>query len=139
MYQPVVRAAGNKILIAPNLFSVSNLPRNVLQLTQKRLGEKGDGLLAQRLKKSFYGKGFFLGMMSATDTQELREDCDVVALKGEYLFIFECKNSLHPCSTAELRTSFDYLLKARTASLRSSQDFGPTPTFVSISQACPQI
>ncbi len=29
-----------------------------------------------------------------------------------YLFIFECKNSLHPCSTAELRTSYEYLLKA---------------------------
>jgi hypothetical protein len=113
MYQPLVRAAGNKLLVAPNLFAVANLPRNTLQLTQKRLGEKGDGLLAQRLKEEFHGQGF-----GAWDDVKYRYagvegDGDVVALQGEFLFIFECKNSLHPCSTAELRTSYEYLLKAR--------------------------
>jgi len=112
MYQPLIRAAGNKLLVAPNLFAVANLPRNTLQLTQKRLGEKGDGLLAQRLKNELQRQGF-----SAWNDVEyhygVEGDGDVVALQGEYLFIFECKNSLHPCSTAELRTSYEYLLKAR--------------------------
>ena len=58
MYQPVVRGAGGKILIAPSLFSASNLPRNILQLRQRRLGEKGDGLLAQRLKTELERQGF---------------------------------------------------------------------------------
>jgi hypothetical protein len=114
MYQPIVRAADNNILVAPNLFAISNLPRNVLQLTQRRLGEKGDGLLAQRLKDEFVKQEFL-----AWDDKKYRYggtegDCDVIALQGEYLFNFECKNSLHPCSTAELRTSFDYLVKAQT-------------------------
>ena len=114
MYQPIVRAAGNKILIAPNLFSVANLPRNILQLTQKRLGERGDGLLAQRLKDELLRQGFLAWDDVGYRYGGTEGDCDVVALKGEHLFVFECKNSLHPCSTAELRTSFDYLVKART-------------------------
>jgi hypothetical protein len=113
MYQPITRAAGGKLLVAPNLFAVANLPRNTLQLTQTRLGEKGDGLLAHRLKTEFLGQGF-----GSWDDVEyhyggVEGDCDVVALQGTFLFIFECKNSLHPCSTAELRTSFDYIQKAR--------------------------
>jgi len=64
MYQPLIRAAGNKLLVAPNLFAVANLPRNTLQLTQKRLGEKGDGLLAQRLRTSCNGRGSARGTTS---------------------------------------------------------------------------
>lgn len=113
MYQPITRAADNKLLVAPNLFAVSNLPRNILQLTQKRLGEKGDGLLALRLTTELIGQGF-----EGWDDVEYRYggvkgDCDVVAVKSEFLFVIECKNSLHPCSTAELRTSFEYIEKAR--------------------------
>jgi len=95
------------------LFSVSNLARNILQLTQKRLGEKGDGLVAQRLKEELLLQGFLAWDDVSYRYGGTEGDCDVVALKGEYLFVFECKNSLHPCSTAELRTSFDYLVKAR--------------------------
>lgn len=112
MYQPLVRAAGNKLLVAPNLFAVANLPRNTLQLTQKRLGEKGDGLLAERLKNELQRQGFST-WNDVGYRYGVEGDCDVVALHGEHLFIFECKNSLHPCSTAELRTSHEYLLKAR--------------------------
>ncbi|MGH9634041.1 MAG: hypothetical protein ACRD72_04325 [Candidatus Angelobacter sp.] len=113
MYQPVIRAADKNILVAPALFSVSNLPRNFLQLTQKRLGEKGDGLLAQRLRDELLKQGF-VAWDDIGYRYRVEGDCDVVALHGSYLFIFECKNSLHPCSTAELRTSFDYLVKAQT-------------------------
>jgi len=128
MYQPIVRAAGNKILIAPNLFSTSNLPRNTLQLTQKRLGEKGDGLLAKRLSDELKEQGFLAWPDVSYKFGGIVGDCDVVALKGEYLFIFECKNSLHPCSTAELRTSYDHLVKGQSqhekfASLWPDQKF----------------
>ena len=114
MYQPVVRGAGGKILIAPSLFSASNLPRNILQLRQRRLGEKGDGLLAQRLKTELEQQGFQSWFDINYRYGGVEGDCDVVALKDGYLFTFECKNSLHPCSSAELRTSFDYLVKAQS-------------------------
>jgi hypothetical protein len=114
MYQPVLRAAGGKILIAPNLFSTSNLPRNVMQLKQRRIGEKGDGLLAQRLTKELQQQGFNAWADIKYRYGGIEGDCDVVALKDGYLFIFECKNSLHPCSNAELRTSFDCVMKAQS-------------------------
>ncbi len=114
MYQPIVRAAGGKILIAPSLFSGSNLPRNILQLRQRRLGEKGDGLLAKRLETELKQQGFKAWSDITYRYGGVEGDCDVVALKDGYLFIFECKNSLHPCSSAELRTSFDYLIKAQS-------------------------
>jgi hypothetical protein len=113
MYQPLTRAAGGNLLVAPNLFAVANLPRNTLQLTQKRLGEKGDGLLAERLKTEFIGQGFSGWADVEYRYGGLKGDCDVVAISGEFLFMFECKNSLHPCSTAELRTSYEYIQKAQ--------------------------
>lgn len=70
-------------------------------------------MIAQRLRDEFLKQGF-LAWSDISYRHGVEGDCDVVALHGEYLFIFECKNSLHPCSAAELRTSFDYLVKART-------------------------
>src|SRR5207248_11416694 len=40
-------------------------------------------------------------------------DLDTLALIEDVLFVFECKNSLHPCSPFELRTSFDHLVEAQ--------------------------
>ncbi|MDB6067909.1 MAG: hypothetical protein JWR26_4117 [Pedosphaera sp.] len=39
-------------------------------------------------------------------------EADVLAIVENHLFAFECKNSLHPCNTYELRQSYDYILKA---------------------------
>ena len=39
-------------------------------------------------------------------------DIDVVAIFDEILFVFECKQSLLPVSTFDLRTTFDYVKKA---------------------------
>jgi hypothetical protein len=39
-------------------------------------------------------------------------EVDVVALLGGFLFAFECKNSLLPASTYEIRTSYDHIVRA---------------------------
>ncbi|MEG4083924.1 hypothetical protein [Microcoleus sp. POL10_C6] len=39
-------------------------------------------------------------------------DVDVLAVVDNCLFVFECKNSLHPCNPFELRTTYDYIQKA---------------------------
>jgi hypothetical protein len=38
-------------------------------------------------------------------------EIDIIAVIDNYLFVFECKNSLHPTSPFELRTSYDYIRK----------------------------
>ena len=83
-------------------------------MRQRRLGEKGDGLLAQRLKRELEQQGYKAWCDINYRYGGVEGDCDVVALKDGYLFTFERKNSLHPCSSAELRTSFDYLVKAQS-------------------------
>jgi len=40
-------------------------------------------------------------------------DIDTICMHEGALFVFECKNSLHPCSMAELRTSFDHILHSQ--------------------------
>jgi hypothetical protein len=40
-------------------------------------------------------------------------ELDAICLIDDVLFVFECKNSLHPCSVYELRTSFDHLVHAQ--------------------------
>ncbi len=39
-------------------------------------------------------------------------EVDVLAMLDGRLFAFECKNSLHPCNSFELRQSYDYIIKA---------------------------
>jgi hypothetical protein len=39
-------------------------------------------------------------------------EIDVLAVVDNCLFVFECKNSLHPCNPFELRTTYDYIQKA---------------------------
>ncbi|MEG4171644.1 MULTISPECIES: hypothetical protein [unclassified Microcoleus] len=41
-------------------------------------------------------------------------EVDVLAVVDNCLFIFECKNSLHPCNVFELRTTYDCIQKAAT-------------------------
>lgn len=101
-YCPVILSANGRIR-----------PDWVLVNGKEERHPEGDGLIAQRLRDEFLKQGF-LAWSDISYRHGVEGDCDVVALHGEYLFIFECKNSLHPCSAAELRTSFDYLVKART-------------------------
>ncbi len=111
-YQPIIDA-GKFSLLPSAIIAASNVVRNTLQLCRLRFHSDGEkdpvaDLLADSLRDA--------GFETATSVRYVGDDgpgeIDVVAARDKRLFVFECKNSLLPCSSFELRTSFDYIGKA---------------------------
>ncbi len=50
-------------------------------------------------------------------------DIDVCAFYEDTLFVFECKQALHPVSPFDLRTTYDYIKKAETQLDKINQSF----------------
>jgi hypothetical protein len=97
-----------------NILGSANIIRNTLQLKQMRIGKVigmedpledivvatlADANVQSRSRTNYEFKG-------------VRGDIDVLAIFDGVLFIMECKGSLHPCNTFELRASFDLLRDA---------------------------
>jgi hypothetical protein len=101
------------VLLPLGILTNSDLCRNVLQSTNFRFDSKSvqdpivlemerclkpvSSIFETNLKYSFKG---------------IKGEVDVLAVVDNCLFVFECKNSLHPCNVFELRTTYDYIQKA---------------------------
>lgn len=111
-YQPVVRTGAGYVL-GLNLFAGSNLLRNVLQKTTKRLYPDGrkDPLVALT-RNSLAPRADYVHPTDLKFTfGGSKSDVDVLAVWQDVFFALECKNSLLPAGPFELRTSFDYVVK----------------------------
>ncbi|HHJ0101823.1 TPA: hypothetical protein ACQD71_004012 [Yersinia enterocolitica] len=111
-YKPFFKIGGSYI-ISPALISRSNLVRNIV--VGSKLNEKSkiridpmQNCVIDALKRS----GFEVYHEFTYDIFGKRET-DILCWKEDMLFIFECKNSFHPCSTHELRTSYEHIKKAK--------------------------
>ena len=96
-----------------NIFASSNIIRNSLQLARERIhiGDAHDPLspvIAAALETAGWPTRIKLSYSFSDSHGEL----DVVTYAGDALFIFECKNTLHPCNVYEIRTSFDHIKRA---------------------------
>jgi hypothetical protein len=61
-------------------------------------------------------KGTFdkIGIQAHSEISIGDTDIDVCAIHQDVLFVFECKHTLHPVSSYDLRTTYDYLRKAES-------------------------
>ena len=109
MYQPLIAAEGGMYMVPMGLLGSTDIVRNSLQLKRTRLTSGKNDLLGERVEGLFKELGWWTKSEIKYDFAEIRGDIDAAALSDDILFVFECKNSLHPCSTAELRTSFDHI------------------------------
>lgn len=112
-YQPLIHIGGAR-LVPMNILGHSNIVRNTLALSQFRYYHEGTNdplgrLLQETLKSStpFVAAGIPYRASGRGSAGEI----DVAAYLDGVIFLFECKNSLHPCSAFELRTSYDYIRK----------------------------
>jgi hypothetical protein len=62
-------------------------------------------------------------IVSYKQTSVFNSDIDLFAVLGNTLFLFECKQSLHPVSVFDLRTTFDYIKKAEKQLDNFNQEF----------------
>ncbi len=111
-YHPIVYL-NNSFLIPLSIFANSNSIRNLFASEYKqsntRLLNSGETLVAQ-LKGTFDK----IGIQAYSEISIGDTDIDVCAIYQDTLFVFECKHTLHPVSSYDLRTTFDYVCKAES-------------------------
>lgn len=107
-YNPIL-SLGNEFIISPTILAKSNLIRSILvktnnNLTVTSIGDK----MIQNLEEKFKKLGFSI----STEVKIGAYEIDIIAKKGNEVFIFECKNAYHPVNEFELRNSFAHIQKA---------------------------
>ena len=111
-YQPIVEVEG-RLIFPLGIITRSNLGRNVLQNVRFRFDNEGTidpvGCL---LEDAFKYVNVSVARGVGFNHKGTRGEIDVLAVSDDVIFVFECKNSLLPCNTFELRQSLDHLNKA---------------------------
>ncbi|WP_437981387.1 hypothetical protein [Sorangium sp. So ce117] len=110
-YSPILRAGKNAAFLRMTHVH-SNMIRNVFARAKKRIFSDGTrDPLSEEIFHSLQDQ-----VLAAQDVEYtyagLRGQLDVVAASDDTIFVFECKNTLLPCSSFEQRTLLDHLDKA---------------------------
>ena len=112
-YTPLVDL-GNYYVVAPHVLAASNLVRNVTVAKKLRnfALRAGDPMVAA-LIASLQAAGFKVGSGVEVALGGKTVELDLAAWRDGVLFLFECKNAYHPCSTHETRNSFEHIRVAQ--------------------------
>lgn len=111
-YHPLLFIEG-RFMIPLSIMANSNSIRNLYASEYKKgnanLFTNGvvDGLV-EKLELSFKSKK----IICHSQVPLPKSDLDLCAIFDRTLFVFECKQSLHPVSSFDLRTTYDYIKKA---------------------------
>ncbi|MBW8185508.1 hypothetical protein [Shewanella nanhaiensis] len=110
-YKPFIKS-GEYYIVSPALVARSNLSRNTIIANRMRskLLKKPDPMqnaVAIALRET----GFRVKEEFDFNINGMRET-DIFCWLDGHLFVFECKNSYHPCSAHELKTSYEHIKKA---------------------------
>ncbi len=111
-YRPILQV-DERYVVPTNILGFSNIFRNLLQSSETRFAWPNDKDPVQvSLAETMQAAGF--KVMAPLQTKHLGRtlDIDVFAMKGDTVYIFECKNPLHPGGAHELRRSLDYVKEA---------------------------
>ena len=109
--QPLV-CCGDNYLVPIGVLAESNLVRNHMMRTHFRFdSESEEDPVGDELETVLAKVGAEVKRNVSFSYGDEDGDVDFLAVIGTHLFACECKDSLHPCSPFELRTSYDYLLK----------------------------
>ncbi|WP_342240853.1 hypothetical protein [Inquilinus sp. OTU3971] len=111
-YRPFLKA-GQHFLVPLFITGTANWYRNLAHTQRQRLVKEADEEAASRaLEVRFSGVSKHVKMGFEATFRGKTFEIDLLARFGGYLFVFECKHSLTPCSPHELRTSYDHVKKA---------------------------
>lgn len=107
-YRPLFKS-GDHYLVMPTVFAFSNLVRSfAVNEEDFHLSSYDDiDYMILDVESAFKEQGFFV----EKDFDYGVDEIDVVALKDNNLFLFECKNPYHPVNDFELRNTFHHISK----------------------------
>lgn len=110
-YTPLLRGLEH-YLIPYNVFIRSNLFRNILFPLNSRLFDSTVDPISDTLQRILTERGFLVKRDLKYKYNNQNSDIDVIAIKGNNIFLFECKNSVLPVNAFESRTTYQELKKA---------------------------
>ncbi len=111
-YQPIF-ALDDVATVPMNILASSNIVRNSLQLVRDRIyGSDADDPVSRFVDDALTGAGWKTRTKLKYSFSGVSGEIDVLSLINSVLFVFECKNSLHPCNMYEIRTTWDHLKRA---------------------------
>lgn len=114
-YYPILKYE-DSYMVPLSVFVNSNTLRNVYA-SQHKAGNKhifNDGVLdpvSNELESCFISQGFSVHKQISHNYKN-GGDVDMIVTKDNFMLIVECKHSLHPTNVYELRTVYDYIIKA---------------------------
>ena len=109
---PVLNVA-DQYLIPPAVIANTSITHNALQATRFRFDDASTvDPVTDALKATFTEVGIPTSSRIEYTLKGASGELDLLAMLDNHLFAFECKNSLTPCSTHELRQSYGYIIKA---------------------------
>ncbi|QCP48320.1 hypothetical protein FAZ95_03445 [Trinickia violacea] len=107
-YRPILEVDG-RYIVPLNILGMSNVFRNLLQSTETRIQWPNDRDPVQVMLGAALKTAGFRALAPLKTRHEGRElDIDVLAMRGDTLYLFECKNPIHPTGIHELRRSLNY-------------------------------
>lgn len=110
-YRPFIKI-GTHYVVPPAIVAMSNLIRNIVVANRLRTAEQFvDDPMQLAVEQALVEAGF-LAKQNVNLPGKKKLETDIVCWRENELFIFECKNSYHPCSAHELRSSYEHLTKA---------------------------
>jgi len=114
-YQPFFKI-GAFYSIPLCIFAISNTVRNLFSLEYKKgnpeMYDEGKFDAISELLSTAFSKQGFRTFKSVKYSFLKEREIDFIALKGEILFIAECKRTLLPTNIFEFRTLYDEIMKA---------------------------
>lgn len=111
-YRSIIRV-GDRLYVPIGILAGSDPLRSILVTQSKRFSS---GTQRDRVSERLLEALSAAGVSVARSEVKFRfrsesSDIDVVAVMGGTLFVFECKNTLHPCSSFEMRATYDQVDK----------------------------
>lgn len=101
------------VLLPLGILTNSDLCRNVLQSTGFRFDSKSsEDPIVLEMERCLKPVSSIFETNLEYSFKGIKGEVDVLAVVDNCLFVFECKNSLHPCNPFELRTTYDYIQTA---------------------------
>lgn len=111
--QPIVKWLNDVYTVPLSIVCSNNIFRNSLSRVRQRFFEDGtQDPLCDELFAKLTTRTYRVKKNLKYDFEGKEREIDVLAVIGEEIFIFECKNALAPGNLRQCKTTFDYIEKA---------------------------
>ncbi len=111
-YKPLIQFK-DYVMFSLGVLANTNIIRNVFyEHSISIAGSLNSDPMQKAVEYGLKQRGLMVKENQKGKFQKKEIEIDIVAYHNGHLFIFECKNSYHPCGPHEMRTSFSHIHKA---------------------------